>query len=224
MTTHDKTALLVRRVHDCLVPLWPDATPLLDYHDCFELLCAVILSAQCTDEQVNRVTPELFRRWPDSAAMARAGPEELEQVIHSVGFFHTKARHLVGTASAIEQRHGGRVPESMDELLALPGVGRKTANLVLSACFGAPGIIVDTHVLRVGLRLGIGAKADAGDMERRIAELVEPGKRTAFSHALNRHGKHVCLARKPRCADCPLASFCPRIGLTEPGPGTHSGR
>lgn len=202
-----------------LAPLWPEARPLLDYRDPFELVCAVALSAQCTDEQVNKATPGLFARWPGPEAMSRADPAELEAAIRSIGFFRTKARHLIESSAMIVERFGGRVPETMDELLELPGVGRKTANLVLSSCFGQPGIIVDTHVLRVCLRLGLGEREDATDMEKRIAELVPREDWTRFSHAVNRHGKFVCKARKPACAPasgmppCPILALCPKIGL-----------
>lgn len=208
-------------VLEILSPIWPEAQPLLRYRTPFELVCAVALSAQCTDDQVNKATPELFARWPDSAAMARADPAEVEEVIHSLGFFRTKARHLVEAAKILEGRFGGMVPGTIEELLELPGVGRKTANLVVSAAFGQPGIIVDTHFLRVCLRLGLGDKRDPGDMERRIAEIVPQEKRTRFSHAVNRHGKFVCVARKPACAPgsrlppCPLLELCPRAGVPE---------
>ena len=154
--------------------------------------------------------------------MAGASPGEVEGYIHSVGFFHTKARHLVETAAILAGRWKGEVPGSMDELLGLPGVGRKTANLVLSACHGQPGIIVDTHVLRVALRLGFAARRDPAAVEKAIAASMAPATWTTFSHALNRHGKHVCTARKPAClrdgpdcgkAACPLSLLCPRIGL-----------
>jgi endonuclease III len=206
-------------VFEILSPLWPEAKPLLEYGDPFELVCAVALSAQCTDDQVNKATPGLFARWPDPAAMAQADIAEVEAAIHSLGFFRTKARHLVEAAEIIRTRFGGKVPETMEELLELPGVGRKTANLVLSACFGKPGIIVDTHVLRVCLRLGLGEKPDAADMEKRIAALLPKASWTRFSHAVNRHGKFVCVARKPACMPgsplppCPLWGLCPRIGL-----------
>jgi endonuclease III len=207
-------------VYVILAPLWPEAEPLLKYRNPFELLCAVVLSAQCTDEQVNKATPGLFARWPDPASMAAAKLPEVEKTIGSLGFFRTKARHLVEAARMIEARSGGEVPSTMEELLELPGVGRKTANLVLSACFGEPGIIVDTHVLRTCLRLGFGPKADPTDMEKRIAALVDEEKWTRFSHAVNRHGKFVCRARKPACVPnsglptCPLAGLCPRIGIS----------
>jgi endonuclease III len=201
------------RIHDILTPLWPNTRPLLEHRDPFELVCAVALSAQCTDEQVNRATPELFATWPDPASMAEARIEDVERVIHSLGFYHSKARHLVEAARIIVDRFGGQTPSTMEGLLELPGVGRKTANLVVSACFGQPGIIVDTHVLRACLRLGLGKKNDAGDMEKRIAELLPPERWTGFSYAVNRHGKFVCRARKPDCGSCPIAGLCPRIGL-----------
>jgi endonuclease-3 len=211
--------LRARAVFETLTPLWPEAKPLLEYRNPFELVCAVALSAQCTDDQVNKATPGLFARWPSPAAMAGAEIAEVEAAIHSLGFFHTKARHLVDAARAIESRFGGSVPSTMEGLLELPGVGRKTANLVLSASFGQPGIIVDTHVLRVCLRLGLGKKPDATDMEKRIAELVPRKDWTRFSYIVNRHGKFVCIARKPACVPgspllpCPLLGLCPRIGL-----------
>jgi len=209
----DHRKKLADSVYAILAPLYPDAAPLLHYRNCFELLCAVVLSAQCTDEQVNRVTPKLFAAWPSAESLAAADIDRVAETIHSVGFYKTKARHLVETSRLLAERHGGEPPASMEDMLALPGVGRKTANLVLSACFGAPGIIVDTHVLRVARRLGLGAKADPADMEMRIAELVDAERRTRFSHSLNRHGKYTCTARKPACRDCPLAGICPRIGL-----------
>jgi len=206
----------MQEVYGLLAPLWPDARPLLHYSTCFELLCAVMLSAQCTDEQVNKVTPLLFSRWPDAASLAAADEDAVAGCIHSVGFFRTKARHLVETARILSERWGGKVPDTMEALLELPGVGRKTANLVISACAGKPGIIVDTHVLRVALRLGFETRRDPGLVESAIAATMPPPSWTSFSHALNRHGKHVCTARRPACisgGDCPLAGICPRIGV-----------
>jgi endonuclease-3 len=219
MASQARLRELARATYEILGPLWPEAKPQLEYRNPFELVCAVALSAQCTDEQVNRATPGLFARWPSPAAMARADIGEVEAAIRSLGFFRVKARHLVEAARLIEERFGGEVPATMEELLELPGVGRKTANLVLSACFGEPGIIVDTHVLRVCLRLGLGNKPDANYMEKRIALLMPKEAWTRFSHAVNRHGKFICRARKPACVPdsglppCPLAGFCPRAGL-----------
>jgi len=200
-----------------LLPLWPDERPLLSFSGCFELLCAVILSAQCTDEQVNAVTPTLFAAYPDPASMARAEPAEVELLVHSVGFFRTKARHLVMTAQKIVTEHGGKVPSTMEKLLELPGVGRKTANLVISTCFGVPGIIVDTHVSRLVYRLGLHNSRAPDAIEKKIRENLKESSHTAFSHALNRHGKYICKARNPLCLSdptaCPLEALCPRIGL-----------
>jgi endonuclease-3 len=219
MTAIEASKARATEIFEILSPIWPEAQPLLNFGNPFELLCAVALSAQCTDDQVNKATPALFAAWPTPAAMAAARIEEVEAAVRSLGFFRTKARHLVAAARMLEERFGGEVPGEMESLLELPGVGRKTANLVLSACFGQPGIIVDTHVLRCCLRLGLGKKPDATDMERRIAELVPRERWTRFSHAVNRHGKFVCAARKPACVPgssrptCPLLGLCPRVGL-----------
>ena len=208
---------MLEKVRGILVPIWPDARPLLTYSSCFELLCSVILSAQCTDEQVNAVTPKLFAAYPGPEDLACAKLEHVEIIIHSVGFFHTKARHLIESSRSIVTNYGGKVPDDFDKLLTLPGVGRKTANLVASACFGTPGVIVDTHVLRVAVRLGLHVTRDPHAIEMKIRGAVGENDLTTFSHALNRHGKYVCRARDPRCfgpdEPCPLAGFCPRIGL-----------
>jgi endonuclease-3 len=220
METDDEARSRMEAIHRILVPLWPDAVPLLTYRSCFQLLISVILSAQCTDDQVNRATPGLFARWPDAASLGRAPIEDVESAIRSVGFYRVKARNIVVCARIIAERYGGAPPPSMEELLTLPGVGRKTANLVLSACFGQPGIIVDTHVLRVGGRLGLAAGgrsvSDPAALERRIAALMESGKWTSFSHAMNRHGKFLCTARAPLCSRCPIAKYCPGKGLSRP--------
>jgi endonuclease-3 len=225
LTAERKRALEVLAI---LGPLWPDAKPLLHYDSCFQLCCAVALSAQCTDEQVNRTTPGLFARWPDAASMAKADVREVENTIRSLGFFRTKARHLVETARLLVERHQGRIPETMEELLELPGIGRKSANLIRSACFGKAGIIVDTHVLRTAVRLGFYPRPlstsgpDPEILEKHIASLLPPELWTRFSHAVNRHGKHVCKARKPDCMNpdrdpCPLLGLCPRKGMPQKG-------
>lgn len=210
----ERTAL-AEGLYRVLVPIWPDARPLLHYKSDFELLVSVILSAQCTDEQVNRVTPALFERWPDARAMAQATQAQMEGMIHSVGFFRTKAEHLIEMSKILVKDYGGAVPLTMDELLGLPGVGRKTANLVYSACAGGPGIIVDTHVARVCLRTGLCENDDPALCEKRIAAALPEEKWTAFSHAVNRHGKFVCRARKPACEcgeECPAADICAHAG------------
>lgn len=206
------TARSLSEIDGILRDIWTDPKPLLRYGSCFELLCAVMLSAQCTDEQVNAVTPALFSRYPDPAALAGASPADVESIIHSVGFFRSKARHLIETASIIASRHGGRVPQSIEELVTLPGVGRKTANLVSSACFGSPGVIVDTHVMRVALRIGLCDRKDPARIETVIRANMAPERLTPFSHELNRHGKYVCRARKPACRTagetCPIEALC----------------
>lgn len=205
------------KIYEILTPLWPDAMPLLHYRNCFELLCSVVLSAQCTDEQVNAVTPVLFSHFPDAKTMAEADIEKIESIIRSTGFYHAKARHLSESAKLIMSRYNGQVPQTIEELVTLPGVGRKTANLVVSACFGIPGVIVDTHVMRTAVRMGICDKPDPELIERTIRQNLPDSQLTAFSHALNRHGKHVCSARRPLCLTdlqrCPVANLCERNGV-----------
>lgn len=192
-----------------LAELYPEARCELDHRNAFELLCATILSAQCTDARVNQVTPELFARWPDAHALAEANPEELEEVVRSTGFYATKARHLIGMARALVDRHDGEVPSRMSDLVALPGVGRKTANVVRSVALGLPGLPVDTHVLRLSRRLGLTGSTDPVAVERELNPMVPAAERGAFSLRLILHGRRVCLARRPRCGECALAWMCP---------------
>jgi endonuclease-3 len=176
----------------------------------FQLLCATILSAQCTDERVNKVTPTLFAHYPTSAAMAMASQERLESIIRSTGFFRNKAKNLIGAARAIEGQWGGSVPRTMTALLALPGVARKTANVVLGTGFGiAEGVVVDTHVMRLSQRLGLTRGSSPTQIERDLMELVPRGSWILLSHQLIWHGRRVCLARKPKCDVCPLVTDCP---------------
>jgi len=181
----------------------------LDHRNAFELLVATILSAQCTDERVNMVTPALFARFPTPEAMAAAPPAELEEMIRSTGFFRAKARNLIGMASALCERFGGTVPAAMEDLVTLPGVGRKTANVVRSVAMGLPGLPVDTHVSRLARRLGLTESADPVTIEQELDELVPPEERGAFSLRLILHGRAVCRARSPRCGECILADLCP---------------
>jgi endonuclease-3 len=175
----------------------------------FQLLVATILSAQTTDERVNMVTPEVFRRWPTPKDLAGADPGELEAVIHSTGFFRNKAKSLIGMAQALEERFGGEVPSALEDLVTLPGVGRKTANVVRSVALGLPGLPVDTHVGRLARRLGLTTETDPVKVEHDLNALVPPEEQGAFSLRLILHGRRVCLARKPRCGDCVLADICP---------------
>ena len=209
MSNTDIERVHIERIYKALTALWPDTQPQLSYTTCFELLVAVMLSAQCTDDQVNKVTPALFATFPDMDSMARAELPRVETLIRSTGFYHTKAANIIATSKMLLACFEGKVPESIEELVRLPGVGRKTANLIVSACFGKPGIVVDTHVLRIARRLGIAPTDDATKSERMIANSIEPHRWTAFSHALNRHGKFICVARRPKCSECVLNDCCP---------------
>ena len=193
---------------------YPDAKCALDFSTPFQLLVATILSAQCTDVRVNLVTPGLFARHPDPAAMAAAGQEELEGEIRSTGFFRMKARALRECSADLVSKHGGQVPASLEALTALRGVGRKTANVVLGNACGIPGLVVDTHVGRVSRRLGLTTETDPVRVEFALMPIVPRERWTRFSHELILHGRRICVARKPRCSVCPLLPHCPRIGVT----------
>jgi endonuclease III len=189
--------------------MYPDSRCSLDHADEFQLLCATVLSAQCTDALVNRVTPALFARYPTPSALAAAEPAEVEETIRSVNYYRTKAKALVGLGEAVEEA-GGSVPRSLDELTALPGVGRKTANVVLGVGFGiADGIVVDTHVKRVAHRLGFTRESDPVRVERDLVPLIPEPERVVFTHRVIDHGRAICTARVPRCAECALVDLCP---------------
>ncbi|MBA3672795.1 MAG: endonuclease III [Gemmatimonadaceae bacterium] len=193
-----------------LLDRYPDAHCALDHQSPFELLCATILSAQCTDKRVNIVTPALFARFPDAAAMAAARQDDVEELIRTTGFFRSKAKSLIGMATALAQDHGGAVPADMDALTRLPGVGRKTANVILGNAFGRnDGIVVDTHVTRLSNRLALTSEVDAVRIERALLPLFPQEQWAKLSHLLIEHGRQVCVARTPRCGDCFLADVCP---------------
>jgi endonuclease-3 len=188
---------------------YPDALCELDHGNPFELLAATILSAQCTDKRVNLVTPQLFARYPDADALAEADPEELEEIIRSTGFFRSKAKSLIGMANGLVERHDGEVPGPMRELTALPGVGRKTANVVRSVALDLPGLPVDTHVGRLARRLALTEEEDPVKVETALNPMVSASERGDFSLRLILHGRRVCGARSPQCDDCVLNDFCP---------------
>jgi len=202
-----------RRTNEILERLaeeYPNARCALAHRSPLELLVATILSAQCTDKRVNEVTPNLFARYPDAEAYASASADELEEMIRSTGFFRNKARSLRGLGQALVESHAGKVPKTMAELVALPGVGRKTANVVLGNAFGIDeGIVVDTHVGRLSRRLALTAEKDPVRVEKDLVELVPRSHWTLWAHLLIDHGRRVCKARRPECAACVLATLCP---------------
>jgi endonuclease-3 len=196
----------------------PEIRVPLHHRNNFELLAAVILSAQCTDEMVNKVTPELFRRYPTPAAMARAPAARIQAIIRRLGLFRAKALALKKCSKQLLEDHSGEVPAGMEELTRLPGVGRKTANVILGHAFGIPGIIVDTHCRRVSRRLGLTQQEDPNKIEQDLMKLLPPAEWTGFSHRLILHGRRVCYARNPDCPRCFLNDVCPSaFKITNPG-------
>ena len=206
----------VRKIVSSLARTYPVALCALNHESPFQLLAATILSAQCTDERVNLVTPELFRRWPTPQALAVAKQSDVEEVVHSTGFFRAKAANLIGMASGLVERHHGELPRTLAELTALPGVGRKTANVLLGTAFGIPsGVVVDTHVKRITTLLGLTEATSAEKIEQDLMALLPESEWINFSHRLIHHGRRICIARRPKCDECPLRPHCPRIGLPE---------
>jgi endonuclease III len=202
---HVASATLTR-----LLAAYPDAHCELDHRNAFELLCATILSAQCTDVRVNMVTPALFAAYPDAAALSRAEPEAVEEIVRTTGFFRAKAKSLIGMAAAVMREHGGEVPRTIAELVPLPGVGRKTANVILGNAFGLnEGIVVDTHVQRLARKLGLTREPDPIGIEKALMPLFPQEQWAMLSHLLIWHGRRVCFARKPACAACVLRDVCP---------------
>jgi endonuclease III len=204
-----------RKILDRLTRAYPDARCALNHGNAYQLLVATILSAQCTDARVNQVTPALFAAYPDPGALARARQAEVEQLIQSTGFFRNKAKNLIAMAQAVVAEHGGRIPRTMEQLHALPGVGRKTANVVLGNAFGTnEGVTVDTHVIRLAGLLGLTRHTDAVKIEQDLMRLIPQDKWTLISHLLILHGRAVCIARRPQCGACVLADLCPSARLT----------
>jgi endonuclease-3 len=190
--------------------LYPEPKCELDHQSPYQLIVATILSAQCTDKRVNLVTPTLFARFPTPAALGEARVGEVEKIIRSTGFFRNKARNLVAMARALVERHGGEVPRTMPELVALPGVARKTANVVLGTAYGiAEGVVVDTHVARLAHRLRLTRQEDPQKIERNLVERIPRDRWISFAHQLIWHGRRVCFARRPACPSCAAAPYCP---------------
>jgi endonuclease-3 len=217
-----KVKAAVRRKHRAdpaeilrrLAATYPDAHCALDHRNAFELLVATILSAQCTDKRVNMVTPALFTRFPDARALAAADQEEVEELVRTTGFFRSKAKNLIAMATALVERHGGEVPQRMDDLVVLPGVGRKTANVILGNAFGInEGVVVDTHVGRLSQRLGLTTQSDPVKIEADLMQQFPRERWTMLAHYLIDHGRAICDARRPRCGECPLADLCPSASV-----------
>lgn len=207
-----------RRINRELALTYPDARAELDFTTPLELLVATVLSAQTTDVRVNATTPELFARYPDPAAYAAANPEELEEILRPLGFYRAKAKAVIGLGRALVDRFGGEVPPRLADLVTLPGVGRKTANVVLGNAFGNPGITVDTHFGRLARRFGWTTAEDPVKVEQEVGELVEKREWTMLSHRLIWHGRRVCFARRPACGACSVAQWCPSYGIGETDP------
>ena len=204
----------VRQILRGLAKAYPNATCALKHASAYELLVATILSAQCTDERVNMVTPLLFAKYPDVESLAAATQADLEEIIRSTGFFRAKAASLRGMGQGVVERFGGQIPQSLDDLVTLPGVGRKTANVVLGTVWGIPsGVVVDTHVKRITTLLGITTSTSPEQIERDLMQLIPQTEWVNFSHRLIHHGRRICIARRPKCLECPLLSCCRRVGL-----------
>lgn len=202
-----------RQIDRALAELYPDAHCALHYNNALELLVATILSAQCTDVRVNLVTPAVFARYSDARAYASADIAELERLIQPTGFFRNKAKNIQACCAMLVEKHGGQVPRTMDELVPLPGVGRKTANVILGNAFDVPGIPVDTHVGRLSRRMGLTKHDDPVKVEMDLMELIPQEDWTMFGHRMIFHGRQVCQSRKPNCTGCVLTKTCPKIGV-----------
>ena len=196
------------RILDALEKAHPDARVYLDFDGPFQLLIATILSAQCTDDKVNEITPELFRRYPTAAELAAADPGDVEKLVHSTGFFRQKTRSVLECSRVLAEQHGGRVPNDMQALTGIKGVGRKTASVVISNAFGGQAVAVDTHVMRVSVRLGLARARTPEKVEAQLCAVIPEGRWTRATHLLGTHGRRICHAKKPDCEHCPVSKLC----------------
>ncbi|MGE5630227.1 MAG: endonuclease III [Caulobacteraceae bacterium] len=217
MKNNEELKERVRNISSILYKSYPEATCSLDYINPLELLIATILAAQCTDERVNIVTKDLFKKYTSVYDYANANPEELEQDIKSTGFYRNKAKNIIACCQKLIKEFNGKVPDNMEDLISLPGVGRKTANVVLGNIYGVPGVIVDTHCKRLSGRLGLTDKEDPEKIEYDLMEVVPRQDWTIFSNSLVFHGRAVCDAKKPKCDKCPIAQFCDFFNEKENG-------
>ncbi len=211
--TREQLRERAQKIGAALAKLYPEAKISLDFNTPWQCLAATILSAQCTDERVNKVTPALFARYPDAPAMASADPADIERMIVTTGFFRQKTKSLKAAAQDIVDRFGGKVPDTMDDLVTLRGVGRKTANVILGHVYGKPGMVVDTHVRRLSYRLGLTTSREPEQIEANLCALLPPSEWTAFSMRLILHGRAICKASAPFCDRCALLPDCPRVGV-----------
>ena len=203
-----------RRVLRALARDYPDAECALHHETSFQLLVATILSAQCTDERVNATTPALFKKYPTAEKLARSRQADVEKIVKPLGFFRSKATNIRGMAKAVMEKHQGQLPETLEELVALPGVGRKTANVLLGTAYGIPsGVVVDTHVKRISNLLGFTESKNPEIIERELVALLPKKEWIMYSHRLIHHGRQICIARRPQCRECGLLKNCPRVGL-----------
>lgn len=204
MTERERAAAIVA----ALEAQYPDALCTLDYRSAHELLVGAILAAQCTDQRVNLITPALFERYPTPQAFAEAEPSELEAMIRSCGLFRNKAKAIKAACTTLVQLHDGQMPDTLEQLIRLPGVGRKIANLILGDWFGRQAVVVDTHCARISRLLGLTGQTDPAAIERELAAVLPPDKQTAYGHLVVAHGREICIARRPLCGQCPLKSLC----------------
>ena len=218
--TSDSDSLLtepkerVKSIIRVLKKIFPEAECALHHESAFQLLVATILSAQCTDERVNQSTPELFRKYPDAAALAASSQDDVERIVRPLGFFRNKAANIRGMAQGLVDRFAGEIPQDLEQLVSLPGVGRKTASVVLGTWFGIPsGVVVDTHVRRITNLLGLTRSQNPEIIERELMQIVPKSEWINFSHRLIHHGRRTCIARRPKCSACALLKYCPRVGL-----------
>lgn len=213
MNLKTRTSKILKQLHKD----YPDAKCALDFKNPLELLVATILSAQCTDARVNIVTPPLFKKFKKASDYASSDPKVLQEMIRSTGFYVNKTKSIMNACKIIEKEHGGKVPNTLDELVKLPGVGRKTANVVLGNVYDTPGVVVDTHVLRLSHRMDLTQNKDPVKVEFDLMKLVPKKDWTHFSHLMTFHGRRVCIARKPLCSKCSVNKYCPKIGVTVSG-------
>jgi endonuclease-3 len=205
---HKLTKQRITKITGILRRTYPDVKTALRHRNPVQLLVATILSAQCTDERVNRVTPSLFKKLPTAKDFAEVSLSDLEEMVRPTGFYRNKAKNIKACCTALVERHGGKVPDNMDALVELPGIGRKTANVILGSAFGIPGIVVDTHVKRVSQRIGLTRESDPVKIEFDLMALIPKKDWIAFSHQMIWHGRALCKARKPKCPECPLLDLC----------------